>query len=175
MLVMNSTIILFLIAFCIYWAYNTSVLSIFGAPYSLSRSYYLFEERKKWQKYLFPLTMISTAFFLLPSWLMISEGSDYQVFSFLTAAGIMFVGLAPAFLTSKMENKIHTISAFAAALFALLWILVVAKMWYLIITWFLIIAVVAILTKTVKTAFVYWLETIVFMSTFTSMICHYIN
>ena len=36
-----------IIAFIIYFSYNVLALYNFGVPYSLSKTYYLFEEKKK--------------------------------------------------------------------------------------------------------------------------------
>ena len=172
---MDWKILLVLAAFLIYWAYNSAALSMFSAPKSLSMTYYLFQERKKWQRLLFPIMMVSMAGLLLPAWLEISEGSNFQFMAFFAAAGIMFTGTAPAFQSSSLENKVHTISAIFAAVFALLWVAFVAKLWYFILVWFIVISLVALLTKSVKTSYIYWLETIAFMTTFTSVIAYYVG
>jgi hypothetical protein len=172
---MDWKILFVLAAFLIYWAYNQAALGIFGVPKSLSMTFYLFQERKKWQRILFPIMMISMAGFLLPAWLEISEGNDLQFMTFFAAAGIMFTGAAPAFNSSDLENKVHSISAIFAAVFALLWVAFVAHLWYFIIVWFVIITLVAILSKTVKSSYIYWLETIAFMSTFTAVIAYYVG
>ena len=172
---MDWKILFVLIAFMIYWAYNTAALTIFGAPVSLSDTFYLFQERKKWQRILFPIMMFTMAGFLMPAWLEISEGHDLQFMAFFTAGGIMFTGAAPAFDSSNLENKVHTCSAIFAAIFALLWIIFVAHLWYCIIVWFIVIALIALLSDTINTSFVYWLETVAFMSTFTSIIAYYVN
>lgn len=164
-----------LTAFLIYLGYNIVALSLFGVPESLSNTFYLYKEKKEWQKILFPIMMVSMAMFLLPAWLEISNNSDLQFMSFLAASGIIFTGSAPSFKTCKLESKIHTISAISAAIFALLWIIFVANLWYIIVIWFVAILITAISTNTIKSAYVYWLETIAFMSTFTSIICYYIR
>ena len=172
---MDWKIFLVLIAFLIYWAYNVAALSIFGAPFSLSKTFYLFQERKRWQRILFPIMMLMMGFCLVPSWLEISEGSNFQFMVFFAAGGIMFTGSAPAFKSSDLEDKVHTCSAIFAAVFALLWIIFVAHLWYFIIVWAVVITLIAILSKTVKTSYVYWLETVAFMSTFTAIIVYYVN
>ena len=172
---MDWKILFVLIAFMIYLAYNAAALSIFGAPFSLSKTFYLFQERKKWQRILFPIMMITMASSLLPAWLEVSEGHNLQFIAFFAAGGIMFTGAAPAFDSSDLENKVHTYSAIFAAIFALLWIVFVAHLWYFIIVWFIVIALIALLSNTIKTSFVYWLETVAFMSTFTSIIVYYFN
>ena len=172
---MDWKILFVLIAFVIYWAYNAGILSILGAPYSLSRTFYLLQERKKWQRILFPIMMVMTAGFLMPAWLDISEGHNLQFMAFFAAGGMMFTGFAPAFKNSSLENKVHTCSAIFAAVFALLWIVFVTNLWYFILAWAIIISAIAVWSNTVKTSYVYWLETIAFMSTFTAIIAYYVN
>lgn len=167
-------LILVLVAFAIYLVYNAFALGYFGVPKSLSMTFYLFKEKKNWLCIWFPVMMITMAFALLPAWLEISNGSDLQFMAFLAAAGIIFTGAAPAFQSSDLEKRVHTGSAMFAALFALLWVVLVARLWYVILVWFVAILVIAILTKTVKSSYIYWLETVAFLSTFTSVIAYFI-
>ena len=118
--------------------------------------------------------MTSVVAMLLPAWLELSEGSPFQFTAFLAAAGILFVGAAPAFKSSSLENSVHMVSAVVAAIFALLWVILVSKMWLLIVLWLAFIALIAVLTKSVKSSYIYWLETVAFMATFTSIIAHYV-
>lgn len=170
---MDWKLICVLIAFTIYVVYNAFALKFFGVPRSLSNTFYLYKAKKEWCRILFPIMMMSILLFLIPSWLEISESSNLQFMTFLAASGIMFTGSAPAFNSSDLENRVHTISAIVAAVFALLWVIFAANLWYIIIVWFVLIAVVALLTKTLKFAIIYWLETVAFMSTFTSIIVYF--
>jgi hypothetical protein len=172
---MSWIIYLVLFAFAIYTSYNFAALSLFGTPASLNNTYYLYKERSKWQRFLFPSMMVCMAGFLMPAWLEISEGSNFQFCSFLTAAGIIFTGMAPAFKDDQLTNRVHTISAIFAAVFAILWIVLVAKLWWFIVVWCIIVVLIALLTKTLKSGLTYWLETIAFMSTFTSIIAYFIT
>jgi hypothetical protein len=159
-------IFLILTSLAIYTVYNIVVLRVLGIPKSLSMTFYLFKEKRKWLCIWFPIMMVSCAFLLLPSWLELSEGSPFQFLSFFAPIGIIFTGTAPAFKSSKLENAVHLISAIFAAAMALLWIILVAKMWYIIVIWTIIIALIAFITKTYKSSVTYWLEQIAFMSTF---------
>lgn len=172
---MDWRIILVLLVFLIYGMYNLVTLYIFGVPNSLSQTFYLFKERKKWQMFLFPIMMFMMGFSLMSAWLEISEGHNLQFMTFFAAAGIMFTGAAPAFRSSDLENNVHTISATLAAFFSLLWVILVAKLWYIILIWFIVILLFAVMTKTVKKSTIYWLETVTFLSTFTSIIVYYVN
>ena len=172
---MNWTLIFVLIALVIYIVYNIVSLKMFGVPNSLSETFYLFKEKKEWMKYLFPIMMVSLVVFLMPAWLEISVGSPFQFLSFLAAAGIMFTGAAPAFLSSSMEKTVHTTGAICAAIFALLWVILVSKLWWTIPLWLVTLGLTMWVTKTIKSSYIYWLETIAFMSTFTSIIIYYFS
>lgn len=160
------------IALAIYVIYNASVLLLFNVPTSLSNSYYLFKSKKSWLRWLFPIMMVSMAFLLMPAWIEISEGSNFQFLAFLAPAGIIFTGAAPAFKNSELEGTVHETSAIVAAICSILWVILVSGSWYLIIMWGLLIVVAAIITKTLKSCLIYWLETIAFLSTFCSIISY---
>lgn len=147
---------------------------MFGVPKSLSMTFYLFKERKNWLCVWFPIMMISMAFLLMPAWLELSLGSPFQFLAFLAPSAIIFTGAAPAFKRSELENTVHMTSAIIAAITALLWVVLVAHLWQVILLWTVIIIMVMFISKTVKTSYIYWLETIAFLSTFTALIAHYL-
>lgn len=171
---MDWRLVLTLIAFALYFVYNAVAVCKFGAPKSLSMTYYLFSEQNTKLKWCFPTMMVSMALLLLPAWLDLSNGHDLQFMSFFAAAGIMFVGAAPAFKSSSLENSVHQFSAYFAALFAILWVCLVANLWYVVVIWLVLLGLVMVLTKTAKTSFIFWLETIAFCATFTSIIGYYL-
>lgn len=161
---------LIIIAFIIYTLYNIYALNCFGIPHSLSQTYYLFEEKKNWMKYLFPFMMISVACLLIPSWLTLSVGSPFQFTAFLAPMGIMFTGACPTFKNSKFEDNLHTYSAYFAAIMALLWVILVAHSLHIALIWCLIILLYAFISGKWNGCLTYWFETIIFLSTFSSMI-----
>lgn len=162
-------------AIFLYFIYNVVALLLFGVPKSLSMTYYLFKERANVLKCLFPCMMTMLTIMLMPCWIQISEGSPFQFMSFLSAAGILFVGAAPAFLESSLENMVHQVSAYLCAAFAMLWIVLVTPYWYIILIVLAVVAIVAFVTKTWKTGYIYWLETVAFVSTFISIVAYYLN
>lgn len=170
---MNWILIFSVIAFCIYLVYNIAALSLFGVPKSLSMTYYLFKEKWSWSRCLFPIMMLSMAGLLMPAWIEMSTNTNFQFLAFLAAAGIIFTGAAPAFKSSELEQSVHMTSAVVAAICALLWVILVPHLWYVILAWFVVFAVAAYFTHTVKTSFIYWLETVAFLSTFTSVLIFY--
>lgn len=86
---MNGILICTFAAFLVYLFYNSAALSLFGVPESLSNTFYLFKERKHWQRLLFPIMMLFMAFTLMPAWLEMSEDSNFQFLAFLAAGGII--------------------------------------------------------------------------------------
>lgn len=152
--------------------YNAIVLLLFGVPKSLSMTYYLFKDRENVLKFLFPSMMTLLGIFLMPCWIQMSEGSPFQFTAFLSAAALIFVAFAPAFKESDLENTVHQVSAYCCAAFAMLWIILVTPYWYVILIVLGIVAALAIVTKTVKSSYIYWLEMVAFISTFITIVAH---
>ncbi len=168
---MTLTTISIIAATAIYLAYNAICLALFAIPESLSNTYYLWKE-KSGKGWLFCLMMYLVVAFMMPAWISLSEGSNFQFLAFLAPASIAFVGLAPKFKDGDLENKVHTISAIIAAACSLAWVALVTPYWWVILVWLGFIALAAILTSSYKTAYTYWLEQIAFGSTFTAAIMY---
>lgn len=158
-------------ALVIFVAYNTISVGVFGIPHSLSMTYYLWKEEAG-RGWYFSLMMYAVVTLMMPAWITMSEGSDFQFLAFLAPAAIAFVGTAPRFKDTNLENHVHMTSAYLAAAFALLWVALVTPYWWVILIWFCIVAAISVLTSSYKTALVYWLETIAFGSTFTATIIY---
>ena len=168
---MTLTTISIIVATCIYVAYNVVSLALFGIPESLSNTYYLYKEKSN-KGWLFPLMMYAVVALMMPAWISLSEGSDFQFLAFLAPAAIAFVGTAPAFKSDDLENKVHSISAVIAATCSLAWVALITPHWCVILIWFYIAASLSLFTSTCKTCLVYWLEQVAFGATFTSAICY---
>lgn len=168
---MNLVTISIIIATTIFVAYNAVAIAIFGIPESLSNTYYLYKEKynKGW---LFPLMMYAVVALMMPAWITLSEGSNFQFLAFLAPASIAFVGTSPRFKDGDLENKVHTYSAYVAAACSLLWVALVTPYWWVILLWLGFVALASIFTSSYKTCLVYWLETIAFGSTFTAAIMY---
>lgn len=160
-----------LAALVIFVAYNTISVGVFGIPHSLSMTYYLWKEETG-RGWYFSLMMYAVVALMMPAWITMSEGSDFQFLAFLAPAAIAFVGTAPRFKDTTLENHVHMTSAYLAAAFALLWVALVTPYWLVILIWFYIVASLSLFTNSYKTALVYWLETIAFGSTFTATIIY---
>ena len=166
---MSLVLISLIIAASIYLLYNAVAIGIFGIPPSLSETYYLYKD--KWNiGFVFPIMMYLVVGFMMPAWLTLSEGSPFQFLSFLAPASIAFVGTAPAFKSSSLENSVHSVAAIVAAICSLLWVILVTPYWWIIILALLTFTLEALITRTLLTAKIYWLETVAFISTFMSAI-----
>lgn len=168
---MTLTTISIIVATCIYVAYNAISLALFGIPESLSNTYYLWKERSN-KGWLFPLMMYAVVAFMMPAWITLSEGSDFQFLAFLAPSAIAFVGTAPAFKSDDLENVVHSTAAIVAAICSLAWVAVITPYWWMILVWLGFIALAAILTSSYKSCLVYWLEQVAFGATFTSAILY---
>lgn len=168
---MTLTTISIIVATCIYAAYNAISLALFGIPESLSNTYYLWKERSN-KGWLFPLMMYAVVALMMPAWITMSEGSDFQFLAFLAPAAIAFVGTAPAFKSDDLENVVHSTAAIVAAICSLAWVAVITPYWWMILVCFGFIALAAILTSSYKTCLVYWLEQVAFGATFTAAIMY---
>ena len=168
---MTLTTISIIVATAIYVAYNAISLALFGIPESLSNTYYLWKEKSN-KGWLFPLMMYAVVALMMPAWISMSEGSDFQFLAFLAPSAIAFVGTAPAFKSDDLENVVHSTAAIVAAICSLAWVAVITPYWWMILVWFGFIALASILTSSYKTYLVYWLEQVAFGATFTSAICY---
>lgn len=168
-------VILSSIAISIFILYTVISLCVFQkVPASLSSTYYMYKEKKEWLKYLFPAMMFSVAGLLMPVQLEAAEGSYLQFLSFLTCAATIFVGAAPNFKGTKLENAVHSTSAIISAICAMLWCLLVVGSWGVILSYLIIFLIIALCTNTLKSAYIFWLEMVAFMSMFLSLIIYLI-
>lgn len=168
---MNLVTISIIVATVIFVAYNAVSLAIFGIPSSLSMTYYLYKEKRN-KGWFFPLMMYAVVGFMMPAWITMSEGSDFQFLAFLAPAAIAFVGTAPRFKSDDLENVVHTTAAIVAAICSLAWVAVITPYWWMILVWFGFIALASILTSSYKSCLVYWLEQVAFGATFTAAILY---
>lgn len=169
---MTLVTISIIIATLIFVVYNIPTLIAFNVPKSLSMTYYLWQELNSKMKFAFPLMMYLVVAFMMPAWITMSEGSTWQFLSFLAPAAILFVGTAPAFKSSSLENAVHQVSAYLAAALSVLWIVLVTPYWWITLIWLALVALASIVTSTYKTSYLYWLELAAFGSTFTSTIAY---
>ena len=88
---------------------------------SLSHSYYELRELG----WMFQLTLISVVFLLMPKLLELTPES-FQFVAFLTAAPLMFVGVAANFMDGGMAKRVHYTAAYLSAGLSLLLVILLA-------------------------------------------------
>ena len=106
-----------------------------GIPESLSATYYNLKE----DGWLFQALMVFCGIGLLPSWMNVSS-DDWRFLVFLSCAGIVFTGVAPAFKL-KLEGAVHYSAAVVCCVSAIVWILLEGMypvvLWWGLIGWML--------------------------------------
>ena len=167
------TTILILLSMALFVAYNIFACVKWGPPTSLSATYYSLPNGWRW---VFTLFMWAIAILLMPAWIEVANSfgdwrNNLAFLTFLTCGLICFVGAAPNFRAFEMESKVHTISATASAITALLWCFVCGwQIMYVPIAAALLCLVIALSTKTLKDCKTYWLELMAFGATYSTIL-----
>lgn len=134
-------------------------------PKSLSETYYL------WPKWVFPIIMLLIAITLLPVWLELLEGSNFQFLSFITCASIIFVGCAADFKSDKLEYRVHSIAAYLAAIASIIAIIFALGTWEFLISSFITVFGLNLLfNKNIKNSYLYCIEYSLFLSIYVSIL-----
>lgn len=172
---LQIALILAIVSFILFIIYNSVAIGFFGIPWSLSRTYFLYEQKKKGLGWVFTAFMWLMAFTLAPGYLTISDSvgpwmSYFTFLGFITVAGILFVGTAPRYY-EELEGKVHMTAAKICAAAALLWCFVVCwSIWWVPLCAMAIPAIIGACTKTWKECRDYWLEMMAFDATFATII-----
>jgi hypothetical protein len=139
----------------------------FGVPTSFSNNFYLLNKIHDGLGYIFTIVLWGMVFTLLPVWMNIPVGEDWEFLKFFSCAGLCFVGAAPRFL--EQDSTVHIVSAIVSAIAGLLWILICTNYWYIVLIYALIFMSLMFITKT-KNCFTFWAEMIMFFSIYNVMI-----
>lgn len=155
--------ILTLISLVILTAYVAyAVIVIKSVPWSISDTYYQLEKRNR-PKWLFQLSMIVPAIVLLPAWLDVSP-EGIQFLTFLSCAGLVFVGTAPCFKLN-LDGKVHYVATAICGLSAIIWTCLIG-LWYIPV---LLLALAVILMCKYR-KWMFWIECACFLSTYLAVI-----
>lgn len=127
---MNYLIYVYLIMVGVFFTYLGFILLKYGILPSISDSWYHLSKKLK---PLFTLFCWGIAFPAMIIGLTISEGNQFQFLIFLGASGIMFVGVAPDFMSKNgLDKKIHRIAAIVGVVANTLYAyLVFPSLWYI--------------------------------------------
>lgn len=167
------TTILILLSMALFVAYNIFACVKWDVPTSLSTTYYSLPTKWRW---VFTLFMWAIAILLMPAWIEVANSfgdwrDNFKFLAFLACGLICFVGAAPNFRAFEMESKVHTISATASAVTALIWCFVCCwQIMYVPIAAAALCWVIGLSTKTLKDCKVYWLELMAFGATYSSVL-----
>ena len=172
---MSICLMLVCISFLLFIVYNSVALGLFGVPWSMSGTYYLYEGKKKGLGWLFTIYMWLMTFTMAPGWLAVSDAvgpwmSYFTFLAFFAIAGFAFVGGAPRY-KDGLEGSVHMNAAKICAAAALLWdFLVCWQIWWVPILGAVIPAIIATATRTWKQGRDYWLEMLAIDATFATII-----
>ena len=172
---LQTVLILAIVSFTIFIIYNSVAIGIFGIPWSMSKTYYLYEEKKKGLGWIFTIFMWLMAFMLVPAFLEISDTvgpwmNNFTFLAFISAAGIMFVGAAPRY-KEDLEGDVHMTAAKICAAASLVWCFLVCwNIWWVPICGAAVPAIIGACTKSWKEGRDYWIEMMAFDATFATII-----
>ena len=152
---MSIKLILICCSFLLFIVYNSVALGIFGPNeiWSMSRTYYLYEGKKKHLGWIFTAFMFSMCALLMPAWLEVSDNlgswmSNFTFLAFLAAAMILFVGAAPAYY-EKLEGDVHMAAAKTCAATALAWCFIACwQIWYVPLIAMIVPVIIGMCLKT---------------------------
>ncbi len=155
---MKATFILWMISFITFWGYATWYVIAHGVPTSWSDTFYRLQEfsGKKNMGY------ILTGVLWVMAMAMIPITVEKHPFMFLVLCLIMFIGAAPAFKSSSLENFVHMFGSIGSVLvsivaFALLY------QWYILATTLLLFVALTYKGTTIKNPTT-WIESVVIFS-----------
>lgn len=154
---------LIFISLTILIVYFWKVIKLIGIPWSISDTYYQLKKHGRSGLW-FQIAMILSVGILLPEWLEVTEGENYQCCAFLACIGLIFVGSAPCFKL-ELDGKVHIGATIVCGLASLLYMIFAG---YAIIPLLLAFPTKFLIYKYDKPVF--WLEIWMFISTYISII-----
>lgn len=136
-------------------------------PTSLSDTHYAWRDLNiKWS-FVFPVSMLLVAGFLMPAWISIAYevNPSLQFLAFLSTTGLAFVAAAPCFM-EQQDSKVHNIAAAIAGLSAIAWIIFAAHCWWVILVFVAVFGGLAYWSKSWGSSWLFWAEMAVFCATY---------
>jgi len=115
------------------------------------------------------VTFVAAAL-LMPVMIELGNDNVFQFLGFFTPVYLMCVSFTPNWKTDETEGKLHPIFAYSCAAAAFAWILFVVKMWPVLLGASLFVIATALLSLTLKTSKIFWLEMIMFVGTYLSLL-----
>lgn len=144
----------------LFWSFIILSIIRFGIPHSYSMLAY------KWNKNIWTWVTVLSGLLILPVFIETGDNSSWQFLSFFAPTWLIFIGLTPDFLTDSLHYKLHMTFTALACICNILWMLLIAcniEIFFIITC---LILVIAKLTKTTESSYIFWLEMIIFLTTF---------
>lgn len=129
---------------------------------------------KKWDEiipmntdtHLWSIVTVVTALLMFPPLFEHGAENPWNFLGLFAAGYLIVVGMTPKYQTEHKQRVIHIIGAVCCALVSWLWLILVAKAWWLPLAFIAVVAVPAYFTK--KPLF--WLEMAMFAAVFTKLL-----
>lgn len=157
-------IYLILTSFIIFLVYNIiSICKLKNIPSCLSETYYL------WPKLVFPIVMFLVSGLILPVWLELLEGSNFQFCAFIICIALMFIGASPDYKNNDLDYKVHSTFTYVISIITIITIFIIFGYWEILLINLFIITLLFFITNFRK----YWLfiiELCLFLSVYTTLI-----
>lgn len=153
-------LILKLLATILFFGFIAISVYKWGIPHSYSMLAY------KWNKTTWTIITIVTAFLITPVLIELGTLSTFQFLGFLTPVWLMLVATTPNFLTDKKQNILHNTFTGLCVVSSLLWLTLVTNYIWIGFLVMALITIIALLTKSIKSSYIFWLEMIIFLTTF---------
>ena len=139
----------------IFFSYISIISLKYGVQSSISASYYKLPKNFAW------LFTVATWGYAFPA---IIVGVEHSSFAFFAGAAITFVGAAPAFRGTSIENSVHMWGAKIGVVASQLMIVFPPfNMWYITVG-FLLCSIFCYFNKHIKPYSTWWIEVLAFLS-----------
>lgn len=149
-----------LISTILFWGFIIASFIRWGIPETYSSLSY------KWGAAIWSNITMLSAMLIVPVMLDKTYSSSLQLLCFFTPAWLIFVGATPNYLESKLDGLFHDIFTALAIICNLLWLFLVVKGWVFGLLSVILITIIALLTRTLKTRWRFWTEIMIFLSTY---------
>lgn len=115
------------------------------------------------------ITFLSAAL-LIPPMLLSSVGNPWQFLCFFAPVYLFLVAFTPYYSRSKVDNLIHQIGSWTCVVFILIWLIFIVHRWFILVPVTISTMVVGFGTNTFKESLIYYLEVIMYISVYLTLI-----
>ena len=120
------------------------------------------------------LVTILTAIFLIPPMIITGIGSSLQFLCFFAPLYLFLVAFTPHYNTDKRQNIIHQIGAWTCVVLIFIWLIAVVHKWIVLLPVLILMIIIGLGTGTLKKSITYYLEMMMFLSTYIVLISMFI-